>query len=270
MKRFAPVLLSALAACVGPERRDCDTSGFCDTDTADTEVGDADTDSDTDSDTDTDPPEPFDPYAFFVEWNAGYDGSGLVPYGLDQNDPDLLQDPFIVFTIVERQYFDSGSATYTCRWTGKMDPVAPTALQGAWEAWDIQLTLISTTCDGFPTRDWDESTPTTKLEQLDVKLGFGEMSGPMKMGLRQAVEESGEDWYADWEPYVFSGYLDFGDGSKEGTYTFAQQLEADLTPVYDEGNNAVYVEMNRATGLAPLTHNQANPWDAWMVSPLHQ
>lgn len=223
-------------------------------------------------DTGEPPDDVFDAYAVFVDAQVVVQDGQVGGYYLFEDDPNSWQDPFVTFMFVEQEYFNSYNARYACTWTGTAEVVEPTDLywDTIWYAWEIELTLVQTNCEGFDLLEWGESTPTTRLEELHMAIGYAEMSQEMRDSFRDAIRSWGYDW-ADFEPYVFSTWMGFSATSgdwytEEVDYTVALGLDPDGGLLYGTNGDALQIPL--AEQLPPQGLYTSYAWMGFLASTL--
>lgn len=222
---------------------------------------------DTSAPTDPTDPQPrsFDPYAVFMGAQGAYNGETMDGYYLFPNDETSWQEPYITVMFVEQEYFNNYNGAYACTWTGDMDIVQPVELgePSLWNAWEVQLTLITTDCENFEPAVWGSDTPTAKLENIRLAVGYGPMSNEMRTSFQQAVQSWGEDWN-EYRPYTFSTWFGFQDGfggwdAAEVDFSFAYELAPEGGMVYGSGGENVMVNLEE-TNPPPIGLYASEAW----------
>lgn len=241
--------------------------GDKDSDDTSTEA-DADTDADSDSDTDTDADADatFQDYVFFASFYTGYDGVGLSSYtGIGSDGSEFTQTPFVEITIVEEAYFDAGDDRYSCVWYGDVGEVALENGghgEDVFIGWQVGLTLAlaedgspATNCTNFDEGIWGASDPTVAIESMNWFIGFGNMDSEFSTAIETAVTNGGGDWAADWEPYLFGGYLGVvpdgtaftAENSGQTQYVVAFEVDGEGMIQYDANDESVQYESRGLT-----------------------
>lgn len=223
-------------------------------------------------DTDDPPDDVFDAYAVFVDAQVVVEDGDVGGYYLFEGDPESWQDPYVSFLFVEQEYFNNYNSRFACTWTGLAEPVGPTDLSWdhIWYAWEFKLTLVQTTCSGFDLLEWGEGTPTTRLEELHLAIGYAEMSNEMRDSFRDAIRSWGYNW-AEYEPYVFSTWVGFsanGSGweAEEVDYTVALALDPDGGLQYGSNGDALQIAL--AEQLPPDGLYASYAWMGFLASTL--
>ena len=70
-------------------------------------------------------------------------------------------------------------------------------------------------------------------------LAWGDMGVAMTAELEDAVDDAGLDWTADWEPYVFAGYIywDLAGSAWELDYSFGYEVDCGELTRDSSGDN---------------------------------
>lgn len=203
-------------------------------------------------------PDYFDAYAFGVTTRTGYDGSGLVPYGIDES---TQQDPYAGITFYEEDYFDTGDERYSCIEFFMLteESVSSMGVDDLWAGYEVSMTWYadasSNPCEDFDPSIWGADTPISLVEGTQWGVGFGDMSGDFENTMKTAVQNAGLDWANEWAPYVFSYYLGLYDsdagevaGSELG-WGFAFEVDESTWIPKADGDNLIPFEMSSATEL---------------------
>lgn len=217
---------------------------------------DTDTDSDTDSDTDTDT-EVFEDYAVFMNFRLAVADDALSAYNYEDENGDLQEvTPYVEMTIAEEAYFDAYDDKYTCTWYGYVVENGLDDLQAdVWIGWDVSFLLIDTDCENFDPEIWGEETPTTKIEEVQFGIGFGELGGDFKTSVQSAFEDAGYDWENEYAPYVIGMYLaayDPDSGALAGgqaNIAYAYEMEDDGALISDADGNLIPYDISTATEM---------------------
>ncbi|MEQ1569003.1 MAG: hypothetical protein ABMA64_25415 [Myxococcota bacterium] len=158
---------------------------------------------------------------------------------LFDTDGDTVAEPFSA--VVSATFFD-GTLVPLC--TASWDASLATAQATGWttdsggalyRAYSLTLPAAggATDCPPLDPILWGTSDVLSLLETQQWGIGLGEMVG-VSADLEAVVTGGGGDWATDWEPYVFSMYVDFGAGVAEEV-GFAFSSEAPCETVTDDG-----------------------------------
>lgn len=248
-------LVSALTACFGDGKNECDTAmGPCDTDETDADA-DSDADSDTDSDADADP---FEAYVYGIDLITAYDGEGLKEYGFGD---ETQQDPFAYITFFEEAYWDTGGdERHTCVDVYEVQEVKIDGLgiEDIWTGFQVKYEFMGEgdrPCDEMDEDLWGDTTPADVLAAATVGAGFGPFSADFESALKSAVQQAGLNWDEDWEPYskgFYPAVYDPGTGSLASAnmgYFFAYELDEDYNIVYNADDELVGVDLSGLDAL---------------------
>ena len=273
LMKLASVASLGLFALTGCDKEEiCDTAvEDCDPVTDDTDA-DTDADADTDTDTDTDTTSYFDSYAVGFEWNVGHDGSGLTSYGID----GTAQDPWVTVTFYEESYFDAYDDRYSCSWVGTVvdNGLDTLGADGLWIGHAVSLEAFDTDCGDFDPDEWGGDTPTSKLESMELGIGYAGLSVDFAADLEEAIVSQGGDW-SEYDGYMFATWLAFYDeetGALAGTesgWTYAYELDAQGDIAYDAEDAPLRYNVAGGTEMPAPAFVQSGAWQlyyAWAVS----
>jgi hypothetical protein len=159
----------------------------------------------------------FRPFAVFIDAEAVYDGREMDGYYLFANDSNSFQEPIVKFLFVEQAYFNNYNAQYACEWEGKITVLDRVdSRDTAWGAFEVQYTLVQTTCEDFNEATWANGDPTEAIESQTWFIGYGPMSQDFREEFRQAITQWGYAW-SDYEPYVFSTWMGVANAAGAST-----------------------------------------------------
>jgi hypothetical protein len=190
----------------------------------------------------------FRPFAVFIDAEAVYDGREMDGYYLFANDSNSFQEPIVKFLFVEQAYFNNYNAQYACEWEGKITVLDRVdSRDTAWGAFEVQYTLVQTTCEDFNEATWANGDPTEAIESQTWFIGYGPMSQDFREEFRQAITQWGYAW-SDYEPYVFSTWMGVANAAggfnyDEVDWSVAYDLDPDGGLVYDDSGDAAAIAL---------------------------
>jgi hypothetical protein len=190
----------------------------------------------------------FRPFAVFIDAEAVYDGREMDGYYLFANDSNSFQEPIVKFLFVEQAYFNNYNAQYACEWEGKITVLDRVdSNDAAWGAFEVQYTLVQTTCEDFNEATWANGDPTEAIESQTWFIGYGPMSQDFREEFRQAITQWGYAW-SDYEPYVFSTWMGVANAAggfnyDEVDWSVAYDLDPDGGLVYDDSGDAAAIAL---------------------------
>jgi hypothetical protein len=190
----------------------------------------------------------FRPFAVFIDAEAVYDGREMDGYYLFANDSNSFQEPIVKFLFVEQAYFNNYNAQYACEWEGKITVLDRVdSRDAAWGAFEVQYTLVQTTCEDFNEATWANGDPTEAIESQTWFIGYGPMSQDFREEFRQAITQWGYAW-SDYEPYVFSTWMGVANAAggfnyDEVDWSVAYDLDPDGGLVYDDSGDAAAIAL---------------------------
>ncbi|MDP6932333.1 MAG: hypothetical protein QGG40_05425, partial [Myxococcota bacterium] len=174
-----------------------------------------DTDTDTDTDTDCDWPTEdlyddtpiegavMEPYYFAVSAVAGIEDGLLYDYGYDGTNVSAN----ITFAFYDESQAELCSVIYDLSESTASGASWETSSGGEiYESFKLDLRDGYTDCTTIPSPVWGSDDIRDVIEANVWGLGWGEMLDLLGY-LEPAVEDAGQDWENDWEPYVSSSYL---------------------------------------------------------------
>ncbi len=257
MTRALTVILglgaTLLLACGGPQAEttdsgtwdadaDTDSDSDSDTDSDSDSDSDSDTDSDTDSDSDSDTDSDtdadyFDPIAVGFEYVGGYNADDVSLTGWTWSD-GTLQDPYVVVTLAELDFFSTGDEGTYCELyysftheEGQFkayedsDPNSanPWATHGSqanlWASWEGTLHYWASSssngylCESLDPAEWEDGAPYSRLEGMQFGLGFGEQTDYLFDGWGDDTQ----DIYGD---AAFTSYIAINHPTSDGGVAF--------------------------------------------------
>lgn len=219
----------------------------------------------------------FRPFAVFIDAEAVYDGRQMDGYYLFANDANSFQEPIVKFLFVEQAYFNNYNARYACEWEGKITVLDRVdSSDAAWGAFEVQYTLVSTTCENFDEGSWANGEPTEAIESRTWFIGYGPMSQSFREEFRQAITQWGYTW-ADYDPYVFSTWMGVANAAggfnyDEVDWSVAYELDPDGGLIYDDGGDAAAISLIDEDGDgkldAPVGLYASQAWQGFLLEDL--
>lgn len=216
----------------------------------------------------------FRPYAAFISLQATQsEEDGFTGHYLFPDDANSWQEPYISIMFVEEEYFDNYNGQFSCTWTGNVTEAVegPLGVPDEWFGYVIGVELVETDCQNFDPNEWGDTTPTLRIEALELGVAYAPMSSEMTNQFQQAIQSWGEDW-SEYQPYIFSTWFGFKDAfgaweNLEADFTFAYELHPEGGMVY--GPNGDNVKVDVTSGEAPMGLYGSQAWRgfyAWMIS----
>ncbi|MFH1463780.1 MAG: hypothetical protein ABIO70_05265 [Pseudomonadota bacterium] len=145
---------------------------------------------------------PFNPYIVGMEAVFVAEDSTLYDWEYD-GSTDTAYVEFIFYDSTFSNscsvLFDLSEAPVASGWTSDSGGTI-------FEGWEIDPTGGTTTCRPVSAATWGDTDLRNVLANFTWGVGVGELYG-LASALEASVTADGEDWAADWEPYVTAGYL---------------------------------------------------------------
>lgn len=219
----------------------------------------------------------FRPFAVFIDAEAVYDGRTIDGYYLFADDSNSFQEPIVKFLFVEQAYFNNYNARYACEWEGKITVLDRLdATDAAWGAFEVQYTLVQTTCENFSEASWTNGDPTEAIESQTWFVGYGPMSRSFRDEFKQAITQWGYAW-EDYDPYVFSTWMGVANAAggfnyHEVDWSVAYELDPDGGLVYDDSGDAAAISLIDGDGDGvtdvPTGLYSSQAWQGFLLEDL--
>jgi hypothetical protein len=213
----------------------------------------------------------------FIDAQAVYDGRMMDGYYLFANDSNSFQEPIVKFLFVEQAYFNNYTARYACEWEGKITVLDRVdSNDAAWGAFEVQYTLVQTTCENFNESTWANGDPTEAIESQTWFIGYGPMSSSFREEFRQAITQWGYAW-SDYEPFVFSTWMGVANAAggfnyHEVDWSVAYELDPDGGLVYDDSGDAAAISLIDGDGDGavdvPTGLYSSQAWQGFLLEDL--
>ena len=139
---------------------------------------------------------------------------------------------------------------------------------GHWGGWrvDAAESFYGTTpkCDDI---DSDYTSLLERWSTADFSVGYGPSSESDLDDFYQAIESNPDngDWELEWQPFVFSQYVEIDGADEMHAINFARVFEIDSVtnqPLEDSDGNLVPIEMADANSLAD-GYYQSTTWSGF-------